>query len=365
MFEDKYRRAYDSIPVKELKAEQLRECANAGGGNTGLRNANRIWNGVRYVGAPVLSLCLVLVLVLPVMAEEVPAVYRMIRQYAPALAEFILQEEHVCTSKGITLELEAVNIAGNEAEVVVSFQDEEGGTENYIRGKVDLYDSYSISNYGECSVIGGCSFLEYDSEADKAYFKIDITSDKNFSRSKIKFAVAQLLTNCVEEERRISLDGLIDEPKEKVVEINGGSGKLGKNNGAPFSVKDSENYEFPNRMVRVMDEAVLNGDLTDSLQITGIAYDEGILRVQQCRGNFQHADRHIRLYMKSPNGSDKIPDGSVSWQEEIGGERVIFDESWFVISEEELEQYELYGTFYITDGSVQGDWEIVINLGKE
>ena len=64
MFENEYRRAYDSIPVKELKAEELRECANAGDGNTGRGNANRIWNGVRYVTVPALSLCLILVLVL-------------------------------------------------------------------------------------------------------------------------------------------------------------------------------------------------------------------------------------------------------------------------------------------------------------
>jgi len=68
--------------------------------------------------------------------------------------------------------------------------------------------------------------------------------------------------------------------------------------------------------------------------------------------------------MKNWEGNEKIPDGSVSWQEEIEGERVVFDEVWFELTEEELEQYELYGTFYITDGSVQGNWDVVVDLGE-
>lgn len=108
----------------------------------------------------------------------------------------------------------------------------------------------------------------------------------------------------------------------------------------------------------------LNEQLLEELQITGVSYDEGVLRVQQCRGNFKEADRHIRLYLKNKNGEEQLPDSSVSWQEEIQGKRVRFDETWFVITQEELKQYELYGMFYISEGSVKGDWEVIVDLGR-
>lgn len=360
MFGENYKKAYDQICINRLDVQELIQRAEEGrylGGKMFCR--------IRPIAVSILSVCLMFMLVLPVVAEEIPAVYRVVCKYAPVLADYILPEEMVCTRQDITMQVEAVNVSDKQAEILLSFRDAEEGVRNRIRGKVDLYESYRISNYGERSVIGGCSFLEYDSEEDKAYFKIDITSDKIYPETKIKFTVEQLLTNCVEEDRRISLDGMDYEPKEKIVEINGAGGKLRGDNGGPFSVKNSESYRFPNRMVCVMDEVELSEDMTESLQITGIAYDEGILRVQQCRGNFRYADRHVRLYLRNQDALEKIPDGSVSWQEVIEGERVLFDEVWFAISEEELEQCELYGTFCITDGSVQGDWEVVVELGNK
>ena len=210
-------------------------------------------------------------------------------------------------------------------------------------------------------MIGGCSFLTYDQVEDKAYFKIDVISDAPFHEDKVKLAVNQLLTHCIEEERAISLENMIKDPKEKKVEYNGTGGSIQTRSLIPFFV-DGKNSS--SRMVRVMDEAERNENLLESLTVTGVAYEEGMLRVQQCRGNFAKADRHIRLYLKDGEGNERRPDCSVGWKEEIDGEEVIFDESWFLISEEELKQYELYGMFYITDESVQGDWEVTVNLNE-
>ena len=113
-----------------------------------------------------------------------------------------------------------------------------------------------------------------------------------------------------------------------------------------------------------MDVAERSKTMAEKLTVTGVSYDEGVLRVQQCRGNFRDADRHIRLYLKDSEENERIQDASVSWQEEIDGERVLFDETWFLITEEELEQYELYGKFYVRDGSVKGNWEVTFSIGE-
>ena len=356
MFQEKYIKAYNNVEVSELNIDELWMRAEE------KRSTGKmIFQLVQPIAVPVLSLCLAFMLIVPVLAEEIPAVYRLIQKYAPALTGYILSEEASSTSKNITLQLEAVNIQDNDAEIILSFRDAEGSSLDQIKGKVDLYDSYRIQNYGETSVIGGCSFLEYDPAADKAYFKISITSDKSFERNRVKFAVRQLLTNYTKEERRIDLTNMIEDPKEKIPEYYCGGGELQNKDKFPFFIEDSSNTDWN---VRVMDVVELKEELLEDLRITGVAYDEGVLRVQQCRGNFQEADRHIMFYLKDENGNEKLPDCSASWQEEIQGERVGFDEHWFLITEEELKQYELYGMFYNKGGSVKGNWEVVVDLGK-
>ena len=357
MFQEEYRKAYDKICVDQTRLQELlirTEQRSFGSGQ-------KLFYLIRPIAVPVLSLCFFCMMTLPALAKQIPAVYQVLRQYAPALTEYILPEKVSDTSKGITLQVEAINIKGNTAEVIVSFQDAEGSKRDRIHGKVDLYDSYRIDNYGETGVIGGCSFLEYDEAEDKAYFKIDITSDHPFNKSKVRLSVTQLLTHCIREEQAISLDDMIKDPKEKIIEYNGVGGTVQNRNLIPFFV---DKVNSSGRIVRVMDEVELDESLSEALTVTGVAYDEGILRVQQCRGNFSEADRHIRLYLKDKDGNERNPDCSVGWKEEINGEKVLFDESWFLISEEELKQYELYGMFYITDGSVKGNWKVTVNLDK-
>ena len=357
MFQEEYRKAYDEISIDQTKLQELLIRTEQKPFGSGWK----LFYLIRPIAVAVLSLCFFSITALPVLAKQIPSVYQMLQQYAPALTEYILPEKVSDTSKDITLQVEAINVKGNTAEVILSFKDAEGSRRNQINGKVDLYDSYRIYNYGETGVAGGCSFLEYDESEDKAYFKIDITSDHTFHKDKVKFAVTQLLTRCIEEERAISLDNMIQDPKEKILEYNGSGGMLRDRSLIPFFVNG---VNSSSRIVRVMDETEWDESLSEALTVTGVAYDEGVLRVQQCRGNFSEADRHIRLYLKDKEGNERIPDYSVGWKEEIKGEEILFDESWFLISREELKWYELYGMFYITDGSVKGNWEVTVNLDQ-
>lgn len=354
MFQEEYKKAYDSVKPRAINAEELYSSVE-------LQRDRKVYHLVKPIAVPVLSICLFCMLALPVLAEQIPTVYRVIQKYAPALAEYVLPEETSCTSKNITLQVEAVNIEGNTAEIILSFSDASGSEMNQIRGKVDMYDSYRISNYGEKWQSGGCSFLEYDPIEDKAYFKVNITSELDFQKNRVRFAVNQLLTECEKEEKKISMEQMLVNPKEKRVDCSGGSASSEVQAKIPFYVAGEDSSS---RTVLVMDAVELNEDLMEELTVTAVAYDEGVLRVQQCRGNFKEADRHIRLYLKDSEENERIPDASVTWQEEMDGERVAFDETWFLITEEELEQYELYGMFYVSDGSVKGDWEVIFSIGN-
>lgn len=222
-----------------------------------------------------------------------------------------------------------------------------------------MYDSYEISNYGETMVMGGCSFLDYDEVADKAYFYINLRSDKKYDKNKVKLTVNQLLTDCTIEEKVIGLDDLVRDAKEKIVDCNGIGETFEASDEMPFLIKNDNLNLYTTRVLDIVERSA---SLISNLTVTGISYDEGILRVQQCRGDLSNLDRYIQLYLKDRNGNERVSDCSVSWKEEIEGRRVSFNEDWFAISESELANYELYGRFYITDGSVNGKWEVIVNL---
>ena len=346
MFREEYKKAYDNIYPDRDSIDRILERTEK----------RRILRVVRPVMVSLLAILFCLKMVVPVMANHIPAVYHVIEEYVPGLADFILPQEVSSTSKGITMQVEAIEIVDNTAEILISFRDAENSEKDLIQGKVDLYDSYHLQNLSAGWQTGGCSFLEYDAAEDKAYFKIDLFSSDAYGKNRVNFKVCQLLTKCVREERKIDMTNLLTDPKEKSVSLSG-IGGMEERSLFPFfdgrtSVDDSR------FQARVMDVAVLNESMMEDLYVTGVAYDEGVLRVQSCRGTFSDADRHLRPYLKDAQGNEIQSDCSVGWQEKINGERVLFDEHWFLISEEELKNYELYGMFYITDGSVKGNWEV-------
>lgn len=306
------------------------------------------------------AMILILVTVLPVMARSYPAIYNIIEKYAPALSDFVLPIKVSDTSNGITMQVEAIDIKDNEAEVLVSFYDEAGSGKDLIKGKIDLYDSYYLQCYGESSGIGGCSFLEYDETEDKAYFKISLSTDGNFDKEKVRFGVRQLLCNVSKEKRLIEPDNIINlEDKDlKPVSLNGLSGVNADEVSDKYMVESTDDNPLPK--CQVMNLVKADESMAQALTVTGVGYSDGILRIQTCCGNFSDADRHVRFLTVDSAGNESDSDASVMWHEKIGedAESLMFVEDWFVIDEDELNNIQIYGIFYITDGSVKGNWEV-------
>lgn len=352
-FKKAYKEAYDRMAsdagcVRRLTEEMRRQ------------ERHTVFKAViKPAAAAFTVVCLLTAMTLPVMAEKVPAIYEVVAKYAPALEDYVLPVRMSSTSQGITMQVEAVNVEDKTAEILVSFSDADEGADR-IKGKVDLYDSYSLQSYDAVSNVGGCSFLEYDEAEGKAYFRIDAVTFDEFDRTKVSFSVHQLLTNCIKEERRIPLDGVVEDPAMKNVMLSGGGGKM-----------DSELYQkyfgtaeddSGRKTVQVLDLQKADASMAEALTVTGIGYADGILRVQACRGNFTDADRHVRFFLKDRSGEELSPDIGVSWHEEVEGKTLMFDEGWFCMEKSGLEELELYGEFYVTDGSVKGDWKVILRI---
>lgn len=85
--------------------------------------------------------------------------------------------------------------------------------------------------------------------------------------------------------------------------------------------------------VQVLDLQRAEAGLADALTVTGVAYADGILRVQSCRGNLSEADRHMQPFIIDSEGNERTNDFSVGWKETVNGESLSFDEHWFLVEE--------------------------------
>ncbi|MDE5866045.1 MAG: hypothetical protein K2H31_05540 [Lachnospiraceae bacterium] len=312
---------------------------------------------------PAAAICAVVLLlsvtVLPVAARNFPQVYNIIDKYAPALADFVLPVQTSDTSNGITMQVEAIDIKDNTAEVIVSFYDADGSDKDLIKGSIDLYDSYYLQSYGASYEAGGCEFLEYDELEDKAYFKISLFTDGSYRSEKVRFGVHQILTNKSREKQWIELDNIIKNPKMKSVSYGGGGNQDSELYNQYFgdSVNDSSQ---PGGLV--MDIVEVDESMIEALTVTGVGYSDGVLRIQTCRGNFSDADRHMRSFLIDSMGNERDCDLLLGWQEEINGESVSFDEHLFIVDESELNKIQIYGIFHTTENGVKGNWEVTFEL---
>lgn len=356
-FKTIYREAYDHIVPERAVAERIAEEMED-------NQLQRISKFTTVVMRPVAAVCVVMLIltmtVLPAAAKSIPYVYGIIEKYAPSLADFVLPEEVSDTAAGITMQVEAINVEGHAAEILVSFSDAEGSEKDLIKGKVDLYDSYHLRSFGASCNVGGCSYLTYDEETDKAYFKIGVSSDGVYNKGKLKFRVHQLLTNLVEEKQWIDLKNVVMNPTMKNVTLSGESGPGDRDIFDVYIGGSTE--EDPRPTAQVLDLQKADESMREALTVTGIGYTDGILRVQTCRGNLSEADRHMQPFLVDAEGNERHNDFFVGWQETVNGESLSFDEHWFLVEENELEQLQMYGIFWITDGSVKGDWEVTFRI---
>lgn len=356
MFREDYKAAYDGVKVKEqLKRQMMSES----------ETKNKL-KRTRPFAAAITMAAMVMIcvfVVIPVGAAGIPAFYRIVESISPSLADTLVPIEEECTDNGIVMRVEAVSIEGKHGEIVVSFRDEEGY--DRIRGKVDLYDRYRLVSRDGKSNMGGCSFLTYDEEEQKAYYKIDVWADEEFDKAKMTFYCDEILCEVTRTEQEIDLSVMRTDFSTKEVAINGGSWGADTNDvrdAFDDTVSGEKAGDDPRPVYKVLDVESTENYKRDELTITGIAYKNNLLRVQVCRGDLSHADRHVSCKLLDADGNEVPGMGSVGWSEEIDGVRYFLDEVWFPVQPETLEGCRLTGTFFTSGESVEGDWKVTFRM---
>lgn len=361
-----YQESYDEIrPARELVEDMLEDA----------RTERRKW--MQYAVLRPVAVVMLGVIVLfggtSVIAQNVGFVYGIIERTSPKLADLFVPVQESSTKAGIRMEVEAVYLEDKSAQVLISFQDTQ---EDRIQGPVELYDSYylsSLSSLDASWVTGGCSYVGYDQETGKAYYRIQLSSDVAYERSKLTFGVRELLLHHEEEEREIPLTDISAEMPTKYVSLTG------------RSVTDWEDYaqlcgltmEEPTAFIeglyrtsddpwpaaRVLDGIPVSECAADDFTITGLQYKDNVIRLQICWGDCTHADRHVfPVTLKLADGTERRLWFNVSWGEKQGDKRLVFNEYYLPCTPEELEGASLYGLFFRSEDSLEGNWKVTFRV---
>lgn len=316
----------------------------------GKQNHNRRWGRGIAVAA---GLLLVINVSLPVLAGTFSTIYELMYLVSPAVAQFYQPVQLSDEYDGIRMEVVAAYIHEETAEIYITLQDLEG---DRLDETTDLYDSYSI--HMPYSAIGNCQKVGYDPESGILTYLITVTQEngRKIEGEKLTFSVGGYLGQKQEYEKiEIPIDlTQVTEESYQYVDTPARGGTLTGYSGLAAIM--SETYP-----VLVPQPADPDFPIED-VKFTGIGYVDGKLHIQYAVENALNNDNYGFFFLQNEAGEMLQEAGSISFYEGSGKKRMDYKDSVFLISQEELQDYRLYGDFVISEGFHEGNWQVTFPI---
>lgn len=298
-------------------------------------------------------ICLVISLSIPALAASVPAFYDILYAISPATAQFFRPVQMSCENNGIRMEVMAIYIHEDTAEIYISMQDLEASR---LDETVDLFDSYQINTPYDYE--GHCKLSSFDPDTQTATFLITINqrNQQRITGDKITFSVREFLSN------KKTYEGPISDFSFENVDLNAATqvihprGFGGNDMFVEYiSSKDKES-------LTVLRPTETLSSPVDGVSLTGIGYIDGYLHVQVYYENILKTDNHGSIdLINTETGKMLTSFGSISFFDDatMGS----YEDYIFAgVAPDELANYELYGDFTTSSGSVEGNWSITFPL---
>lgn len=347
MFREKYRSMNEQIfPEQELLNKVIN---SAGGIKKGKNRANK------FFLKPVITMSMLIALALtatPVLAANIPAVYRLMYFVSPTAAQFFMPVQKSCESNGVKMEVVSAYIHDDTAEIYITMQDLTG---DRVDETTDLYDSYSINRPFDSAA--NCQFVGYDKSTKTATFLISITQwgNKKIAGDKITFSVREFISGkhtYNEIPVRVDLASIDSKPSTKKVSMSGGGGPR------------YEKY-FPNG--GIMTEALVPSAPMDfpveGINFTGIGYIDDMLHIQTSVENSLTKDNHGSFFLSNGDENRIQCDYNICFSEDSNSDnRVRYDEYVFDIPKSDIVRYKLYGSFVTSGLFTTGNWQVTFPI---
>ena len=297
--------------------------------------------------------CLAFCLAVPVMAASIPAFYDMLYAVSPATAQFFKPVQLSCEDNGIRMEVVAAYIHENTAEIYISMQDLE---ETRFDETIDLFDSYQINTPFDS--IGHCKLLSYDPDTNIATFLITIEhwNEQNIIGDKLTFSIREFLSN------KKTYEGVIDGVSLDNIELSSATQTVRPRGYS--GIENIDEYASYNTMegLPVLKTVGSISSLFNGITLTGIGYVDGNLHVQVYYEDILQTDNHGSIaLLNSQTGEMITSNGTISFFDEAR-EGSYEDYIFTKIDADTLGNYELYGNFVTSPGSVKGKWSVTFPL---
>ncbi len=266
--------------------------------------------------------------------------YEILYSVYPDIALELVPVNKACTDQNIKMNVEAIHIDGNSADIYISLQDLEG---NLIDESIDLFDSYSI--HTNADQIGTCSLISYDNTNKSATFLISIQQNGQIEGTYMKFSISKLLTGKTETIQELP-QILQAEETDKIV-------NLSDVNLRGYSISSDTDAQNLTSLLTSNEAQYISP--VPGATITAYGFVDGKLHIQAYYEDILRYDNHGWLSLQK--GSEIIyPMLTHSfWDEETKGS---YDEYIFDVSPDELPNYQIIGEFVTSQTLIEGDWHV-------
>lgn len=282
-------------------------------------------------------------------ADYEPA-YKLLYSLSPAIAQRLKPVKLFSEDKGIRLEVLSAHVAKNVAEIYLSVQDLEG---DRIDQTTDLFDSYGINAPFES--MGSCENVGFDPQSKTATFLVTITGqdEQEIAGDKITFSLRQLLGKKHTFDAALpalDLTHISTNPDTmKPAQVFGGGGE-----GFDSSRLFSDDF-------RVLTPSGMLYSPLKGVDITGMGYVSGQLRIQIQYENVLETDNHGYIYFKNSSGDTIHSAASYSFSTDAQGKER-YEEHLFDLTQEDLASLKLHGWFVTSDSLITGSWSVTFPL---
>lgn len=266
--------------------------------------------------------------------------YELLYSLYPDIANKLIPIHESCVDEGIRMNVEAVHVDGNKADIYISLQDTEG---NRLDESVDLFDSYSI--HTNVSQIGGCSLVSYSEENRMATFLISVQQEEKIAGSYMRFSISKILTG--KKELTLELPQILQaEETDRIrmlseVNLRGGA-------------RVGDRTQFPAKPILLPNEEQCDSPASGAT-ITAYGLIDGRLHVQVYYEDILRYDNHGSIYLENDEETVYSTCKYSFWDEERKGS---FEEYVFDISPEDIQKYNVMGYFVTTQTLMEGDWQV-------
>ena len=146
-------------------------------------------HSLRRAAALMLACVLALTAVTSALAATNPDFNQWLYRFSPSTAMLFRPVNSLCRDQGIIMEVQAIHIDGNTAEIYVTVTDLVGGR---LDGTVDLFDSYGIDTPG--SSYAYCTLADWNEDENQVTFLVHYETDSPIRQDKLTFAISRMLT---------------------------------------------------------------------------------------------------------------------------------------------------------------------------